>query len=115
MFAAGFNRRVWFFLWLIGSTHSFAVAECSIAGKRSHWAADYCMSKLETDDEIPAMPCIEEEQRRVFKNDCVAKQHYKHKLCELAVFHKVIQGDVQTCLGDKSFMGAVVRNDGVGN
>jgi len=88
--------------------------ECPAAGTKIHWMADYCMSKLETDDEIAASSCISVEAARVFTSDCVAKVYYKRTLCQLAISRKQRQGDINNCLADKTFMGSTVRNGGVG-
>ncbi|MHB9097069.1 MAG: hypothetical protein ACYC5X_04515 [Syntrophales bacterium] len=89
-------------------------AVCPIEGEPIHWIADYCMAQLETDDEIPAMDCINEELKRTFPNECAAKQHYKRALCERALSHGHTAGDLQGCLDDKNFIGYTVRNKGVG-
>jgi len=80
-----------------------------------HWIADYCMSKLETDDEIAASSCINAEAARAFNSDCVAKLHYKKRLCGLAIARKQRPNDIKNCLADKTFMGPTVRNGGVGD
>jgi hypothetical protein len=89
-------------------------AECPIEGDRIHWIADYCMSKLETDDEIPASNCIDEEIRTRFRDECVARRHYKRALCELAIARNSRSGSLERCLHDKRFAGPTVRNKGVG-
>jgi len=87
---------------------------CPAAGERIHWMADYCMSKLETDDEIAASPCIDEELKRAFKGDCAAKIYYKNALCRLSIFRKLRPDGIKSCLADQTFMGPTVRNGGVG-
>jgi hypothetical protein len=87
---------------------------CPAAGMKIHWIADYCMSKLETDDEIVAGSCINIELERAFKSECVAKVHYKRALCRLAVARKQTPNDMKSCIADKTFMGPTVRNGGVG-
>lgn len=76
--------------------------------------ADYCMSQLETDDEIAASSCISVEAARVFTSDCGAKVYYKKKMCQLAISRKQRQGDINNCIADQTFMGSTVRNGGVG-
>ena len=88
--------------------------ECPAAGLKIHWIADYCMSKLETDDEIAASGCINAGVAKAFKSDCAAKLHYKTALCRLAIARKQGANDMKSCLGDKTFMGPTVRNGGVG-
>jgi hypothetical protein len=86
---------------------------CPAAGEKIHWMADYCMSKLETDDEIAASACIEAELKRSFRSDCAARIHYKRALCRLAITRKQ-RPDIKSCIADKAFMGPTVRNGGVG-
>ena len=88
--------------------------ECSVAGTKIHWVADYCMSKLETDDEIAASSCINVELARVFMSDCEAKFYYKKTMCQLAISRKHRQDNIKSCLADKEFKGSTVRNGGVG-
>ena len=88
--------------------------ECPIAGSAIHWIADYCMAKLETDDEIAASSCIGLEAARVFTSDCAAKLYYKKTMCQLAISRKQRQDDIDRCLADSEFRGATVRNGGVG-
>ena len=76
--------------------------------------ADYCMSQLETDDEIAASPCISAEAARVFMSDCAAKVYYKKTMCELAISRRQRQDDINNCVADQTFMGSTVRNGGVG-
>jgi hypothetical protein len=87
---------------------------CPIQGELIHWIADDCMAKLETDDEIPAMDCVNEELKRTFPDGCIAKRHYKCSLCERALSRGQIAGDLQRCLDDKNFAGSTVRNRGIG-
>ena len=72
------------------------------------------MSKLETDDEIAASPCIDAELKRAFKDDCAAKIFYKYALCRLSISRKLRPDGIRNCLADKTFMGPMVRNGGVG-
>lgn len=88
--------------------------ECPITGEKIHWIADYCMALLETDDEIPASPCISDELAKVFAGDCAAKLHYKRALCERSIRLGQRAGTVDGCLADPSFVGATVRKGGVG-
>jgi hypothetical protein len=72
------------------------------------------MSTLETDDEIAAGSCINKESAKRFKDDCIAKLHYKQAMCELAIARGHIAGGVNRCLADQDFVGSTVRNGGVG-
>jgi len=87
---------------------------CAIAGDKVHWIADYCMAKLQTDDEIAAGDCIGAELKRHFVSDCAAKRHYKTRMCDAALKQGQRHDGVQACLADRSFAGATVRNGGVG-
>lgn len=98
---------------LVAPAYGVDSMPCAIEGERIHWIADHCMSTLETDDEIPTMKCITDERRRAFQNDCVAKRHYKRKLCELALSRKTIAGSLDTCLSNEDFVGPTVKNKGV--
>lgn len=88
--------------------------ECPVEGIKIHWIADYCMSNLETDDEIAASDCIGDELKRAFKNDCAAKLYYKRAMCQKAVSTKQREGSIGSCIADKDFRGYTVRNKGVG-
>lgn len=89
-----------------GAAHG---ADCPIPGEKIHWIADYCMAQIGTDDEIPAMDCITDENKKAYGDDCEAKRYYKRELCRL-----VDKENVQRCLADPAFMGRTVRNGGVG-
>lgn len=97
-----------------GSGRAAEIDSCPVRGETIQWIADYCMFRLETDDEIAAGDCIADEIKTRFKNDCVAKTHYKRALCELTIRAEAAQGPVERCLADGSFMGNTVRNGGVG-
>jgi hypothetical protein len=89
-------------------------AQCPIQGDSIHWIADYCMSKLETDDAIPASNCIDAEIGKRIRDECIAKRYYKRALCELAIARNSRSGSVERCLEDDGFAGRTVRNKGVG-
>jgi hypothetical protein len=95
---------------------SLARAEdrCAAKGEPIHWIADYCMLKLETDDEIAASDCIEKELKKKFRTGCAAKLHYKKGMCEAMIRNKTRTGSVTQCVRDPKFMGHVVTNGGVG-
>ena len=88
--------------------------ECPVVGIKIHWIADYCMSNLETDDEIAASDCIGDELKRVFKNDCAAKLYYKRAMCRKAISTRQREGSIGSCMADTEFKGYTVRNKGVG-
>jgi hypothetical protein len=84
-------------------------APCPVPGEKIWWIADYCMAKLETDDEIVAGDCINEELRIGFSDDCIAKRYFKRQLCQV-----VQKGRASECARDPNFAGPTVRNGGVG-
>ena len=85
-------------------------APCPVPGETLHWIADYCMAKLETDDEIAASDCIHDESNRKFKTACGAKRHYKQALCALT---RERGESVKACVADPKFTGPTVRAGGV--
>jgi len=89
-------------------------SECPVAGEKIHWIADYCMALLETDDEVPASPCIAEELGKASTSDCATKLHYKRALCERSIRLGQRADAVDSCLVDPDFVGATVRKGGVG-
>ena len=88
--------------------------ECPVEGTKTHWIVDYCMSNLETDDEIAASDCIGDELKRAFKNDCAAKLYYKRAMCQKSISTRQREGSVGSCVADRDFKGYTVRNKGVG-
>jgi len=84
---------------------------CPVPGPRIQWLADYCMYKVESDDIVAAYPCMNEEGKRRFGNDCEAKKHYKRQICRIA---KEPEQSEDECVRDPAFMGPTVRNNGVG-
>lgn len=91
-----------------------AATPCPVPGEPMHWRVDYCMLKMETDDEIAVSGCIEEEGKRRFVNSCASNMHFKRRMCELMIRSGTRAGTVQRCIGDPAFRGRTVRNGGVG-
>ena len=91
-----------------------AAAPCPVPGERVHWIADYCMAKLETDDEIAVSDCIEEEGKRRFRDACASNTHFKKRMCEVMVRGGTRSGTVDQCVRDPSFKGRTVERGGVG-
>lgn len=91
-----------------------AAGPCPVPGEPLHWIVDYCMLKLETDDEIAASACIEEESRRRFRSACAGKTHYKRRMCGAMVRGGTRSGTVDQCVRDPSFRGRTVDRGGVG-
>src|SRR5215212_2668972 len=78
---------------------------CAIPGEPVQWIADYCMLKLETDDEIAASDCIQAEGRRRFSDNCAVKLHFKRRMCERMIRGGTRSGSVTRCVRDPAFMG----------
>ena len=91
-----------------------SAADCPIRGPRIQWQADYCMFKVESDDIVAADPCIRADRKRRYRNDCEAKTYYKREICRIARRNGSTRKSVPRCVADPSFMGPVVRNNGVG-
>ena len=60
-----------------------AATPCAAPGEPIQWIADYCMLKLETDDEIAASGCIERERKARFSSACASNAHFKKRMCAL--------------------------------
>lgn len=82
---------------------------CAAAGEPTHWIADYCMLKMETDDEIAVSGCIDEESKAAFPSPCASNLHFKRRLCE----GMVGAGTVEQCVKDPAFKGRTVEDGGV--
>jgi hypothetical protein len=83
-------------------------------GEKIQWIADYCMAKLQTDDEIAASDCISTEYKVAFSDACAGKLYFKRALCEIVVKRGTRAGTVDMCVADKTFAGNTVQNGGVG-
>lgn len=87
---------------------------CAAEGEPVHWVADYCMLKMETDDEIAVSGCIEEERKKSFPNSCASNLHFKKGMCEAMIRNGTKSGTVDQCVKDPTFKGRVVEAGGVG-
>ena len=96
-------------LWTAGAMAQAKPETCPVPGEKIWWIADYCMAKLETDDEIAAGDCINQELKIGFSDDCLAKRYFKRQLCQV-----VQKGRASECARDPGFSGPTVRNGGVG-
>ncbi len=101
-----------FGLLLFASTPVYAT-DCAVSGDPIHWIADYCMARLNTDDEIVAGECIHQELLRERSNACESSTHYKTLICEMMI-PKNSSYTLDDCLADPEFRGPTVRNHGVG-
>jgi hypothetical protein len=99
---------------IAGSTQAFAQGRCAAEGESIQWAADYCMLKMQTDDEIAVSGCIEEETKRSFPDRCASNLHFKKGMCEVMVRNGTRKGTVDQCVKDPGFKGRVVEAGGVG-
>lgn len=91
-----------------------AAPPCPVQGDRIHWVVDYCMMKMETDDEIAVSDCIEAERAKRFRSACASNTHYKQRMCEQMVRQELRKGTVAQCVRDPAFKGRTVERGGVG-
>jgi hypothetical protein len=89
-------------------------SSCIAPGDPVQWRADYCMLKIETDDEIAVSACMESEGKRRFRNACAGSTHFKKEMCALVIQNGTRTGTVEQCLQDPSFKGRTVERGGVG-
>jgi len=87
---------------------------CNVQGEVIQWLADYCMLKMQTDDEIAVSDCIEENRKTAFPTECAAKIHYKRAMCGLFVAGGDSEKAMKKCVLDPHFMGRTVQHGGVG-
>jgi len=99
---------------LTGMPLANAAALCLAPGEPIQWRADYCMLKLQTDDEIAVSECIEQEGKRRFVNACASNTHFKKRMCELMIQNGTKAGSLDDCIKDRAFKGRTVQNGGVG-
>ena len=91
-----------------------SAAPCVAPGEPIQWRADYCMLKMETDDEIAISRCMEQKGKRHFPNSCASNTHFKKRMCELMIQNGTRVGRLGRCIKDRAFIGRTVRNGGVG-
>ena len=91
-----------------------AATSCLADGETVQWAADYCMLKMETDDEIAVSGCIEEERKVRLANDCASNLHFKKRMCKLMIRSGTRAGTLDLCVNDPAFKGRTVEAGGVG-
>lgn len=87
---------------------------CPVPGETIQWIADFCMLKMQTDDEIAVSDCIGEHLKVKFPDDCVASLHFKRALCSLWLTSGGSEETLEQCVADPSAMGRTVRHGGVG-
>jgi hypothetical protein len=98
----------------VWSGHAGSADRCLAAGEPIHWVVDYCMLKMETDDEIAVSGCIEEERKKSFPSRCASNLHFKKAMCEAMIRQGTRTGTVELCVKDPAFKGRVVERGGVG-
>ena len=91
-----------------------AEGPCLAAGEPIHWVADYCMLKMETDDEIAVSGCIEEERKTRFPTACASNIHFKQRMCAQMMRNGTRSGTLEQCVNDSKFKGRTVERGGVG-
>jgi hypothetical protein len=89
-------------------------SQCAVEGESIQWIADYCMLKMETDDEIAVSDCIEAELQKSFPDSCASNVHFKTNMCEAVIHNGTKSGTVDQCVKDPTFKGRVVEAGGVG-
>lgn len=87
---------------------------CRAAGEPIQWIADYCMLRMETDDEIAVSGCIEEQTKFKFRNACASNTHFKKAMCAQMLRNGTRTGTLDQCLKDPKFKGRTVAAGGVG-
>jgi len=110
------EKIVGFIILVLAFGLSFAASEssCPADGEAAHWVADYCMLKMETDDEIAVSACMEEERKPIFPSDCASNLHFKRRMCELMISIGTRAGTANQCVSDPTFKGRTVEAGGVG-
>jgi hypothetical protein len=95
---------------------SLAGAEdsCLAVGEPVQWVADYCMLKMETDDEMAVAECIEVERKTQFPSACASNAHFKKLMCEQMIRNGTKSGTIDRCVEDPAFKGRTVEKGGVG-
>jgi hypothetical protein len=96
------------------STQASSAEKCQAAGEPIQWIADYCMLKMETDDEIAVSGCIEEEGKKSFPSSCASNLYFKKGMCEGMIRNGTMTVSVEQCVKDPTFKGRVVEAGGVG-
>lgn len=91
-----------------------AAPPCPAPGDAIHWAVDYCMLKMETDDEIAVSDCIEQQRISRSRDACATKMKLKRRMCDLRIRNYTLAGTRAACVKDPSFRGRTVERGGVG-
>jgi hypothetical protein len=103
------------FLWIVFAL-AYAPAikdDCVVKGEPIQWAADYCMLKMQTDDEIAVADCIDAAMKKDSGSACDSTARFKRSMCEIMIQAGTRAGDVQECVDDPAFKGRTVEAGGV--
>ena len=87
---------------------------CQTPGEPIQWAADFCMLKMQTDDEIAVSDCIEQNMKPTTADECAQKLRYKRAMCGLFLASGASEEAIEKCLLDQEFIGRTVKQGGVG-
>jgi hypothetical protein len=98
----------------VAATSEELPGACNVRGEVIQWVADYCMLKMQTDDEIAVSDCIAENQEKAFPTECAAKIHYKKTMCGLFDTTGNSAEAIDRCVLDPNAMGRTVQHGGVG-
>jgi hypothetical protein len=107
-------RAALLFAWLAALAPAVAATPCMAPGEPIQWRADYCMLKMETDDEIAVSDCIESEGKRRFRSACASNTQFKKRMCALVIQNGTKAGTIEQCVKDPNFKGRTVRRGGAG-
>ena len=110
----GIRRIASLFFALVTGLARAQGSPCLAPGEPIQWRADYCMLRMQTDDEITVSACIEREGRRHFADACASNLHFKRQMCARMVRDGTRAGTVDQCVKDRGFRGRTVQQGGVG-
>ena len=99
---------------IVWSTPTSAEGQCVAAGEAIQWIADYCLLKMQTDDEIAVSDCIEEERKKPFPTSCASNLNFKKGICVAVIRNGTKADTVDQCMKDPTFKGRTVKAGGVG-
>lgn len=99
---------------LVAAPASGASQACAVPGEPIQWIADYCMLRMETDDEIAVSGCIEREGGARPADACASNRHFKRRMCNMMIRNGTRKGSREQCVNDPAFRGRTVEAGGVG-
>lgn len=100
-------------LLLISAIADAKPQKCSVPGEVLHWAADYCMYSVATDDfaHPKVATCFQKQKDPSPRKACAAKMKYKKLMCEIVVKNETYRGSLTECVRDMDFSGPTVKNN----